>query len=81
MTITFFRWWAISQRMLLIDALRELRTRSAERLNWHRKRRAKKSVSDQGSLAGSTMALGNVINLTESLSTHAIHMEQEVRLQ
>ena len=60
--VTFFMWWAISQRMLLIDALRELRTRSAAHLRVLASRKgSKESVSDQESLAGSTMALGNVI--------------------
>jgi Mg2+ and Co2+ transporter CorA len=60
--VTFFMWWAISQRMLLIDALRELRMRSAAHLRVLASRKgSKKSVSDQESLAGSTMALGNVI--------------------
>jgi hypothetical protein len=51
--ITFFMWWAISQRMLLTDALRELRTRSVAHLRVLASRRgSKKSVSDQESLAG-----------------------------
>jgi hypothetical protein len=62
MAVTFFRWWALSQWMLLIDALRELRTRSAERLRVLASGKgSKRSLSDQGSLAGSTMVLGNVI--------------------
>lgn len=59
--ITFFMWWAISQRMVLLDALQELRTRSAEHLRVLASRKgSKKSISDQESLAGSAVALGAV---------------------
>jgi hypothetical protein len=61
--VTFFMWWAISQRMFLLDALRELRTRAAGHLGVlaSARRGKKSSVSDQESLAGSAMALGAVI--------------------
>ena len=43
--VTFFVWWAISRWMLLIDALRELRTRSAAHLGGLASRKeSKKSV-------------------------------------
>jgi Mg2+ and Co2+ transporter CorA len=61
-SVTFFTWWAISQRMFLLDALRQLRTRSMEHLRVLASRQGgKNSVSDQESLAGSAMTLGAVI--------------------
>ena len=61
--VTFLMWWAISQRMLVINALQELRTRSTKQLRVLASARgSKKSVSDQESLAGSVMASGAVLN-------------------
>ena len=58
---TFFMWWAISQRMFLIDALQELRMKSTDQLRVLALRReSKKSVSDQESLAESVMASGAI---------------------
>lgn len=55
--VTFFMWWAISQRMLLVDALQELRTRSTERLKALALRKSSKKLGlDQESLAGSVVA-------------------------
>jgi Mg2+ and Co2+ transporter CorA len=60
--VTFFMWWAISQRMFLLDALGELKTRSMKHLSVLASRSgSKESVCDQESLAGLEIASGAVI--------------------
>jgi Mg2+ and Co2+ transporter CorA len=64
--LTFFMWWAISQRVFLLDALRrgllKVKARPMGPVKaFPSRKRSNKSLSDRESLAGSAAMLGTVL--------------------